>query len=215
MTKIEDLIRQLEQASNFKDNLELLQKLGDVLAENEQNKEKQIVNYLIDLIVSDEVKQADFTGITARAEEVERLGEDANGYKEDEGIVADQYQQFYNVKLERFDDGKHKFYLVNKPADFAQVDENIKPNEWLTIDFMFTEFTFNSKRAEFFEFDIFRHRRKARNWQYLQENIQDHLNKADIVPMDLRGMTRKMIARVLYYILSLDEDLQKKIIIIK
>ncbi len=177
--------------------------------------EQTKLNTILKLLVIENIQIADFTGIEARVTEVQRLAEDVNGYKEDEGIVADQYQQFYNVKLERFNDGKHKFYLVGKPADFAQVEEDIEPKEWLTIDFMFTEFTFDSERARLSEFDIFEHRRKARKWQNLQDTIQEHLNKADIVPMDLRGMTRKIIVKVLYYILSLDGELQKKIIIIK
>ncbi len=210
---LQKLLDDLNKATTLKETLLIFDKIMKQTEIEQHDKIKS--DYAFKLLALENIEIVDFTDIKPNLAEAERLGIDDNGYKEDEGIVADQYQQYYNVTLERFDDGRHKFYVAGKPADFAQVEEDIDPKEWLTIDFMFTEFTFDSERARLSEFDIFEHRRKARKWQNLQDTIQEHIEKADIVPMDLRGMTDKMRVKVLYYVLSLSAEQQKQIVVIR
>ncbi|OPH36005.1 phage minor head protein [Moraxella equi] len=139
------------------------------------------------------------------------LAKDPNGKSRlSEGVLADQWEQFHKVKLERYDGGKHKVLVQNDPADYAIVDLAQEPTAWVTLDFMFT-LEPDANKAEFNR--SFYKSDKA--WEKRQNRILQHLAKADFVPMYLRYLDSKALVKIIGFVLSLPKDLQEKIILIE
>jgi hypothetical protein len=135
--------------------------------------------------------------------------EEGNKTRLSEGALADRWEQYHSVKLERYSDGKHKVLVINDPADFATIDENLDPTEWQTIDFMFTlEPTAN--KVEFNR--TFTKSDKA--WGKLKDRIYQHLAKADIVPMYVKHMSIESRIKLLGFVLSLPKELQQKVVLV-
>lgn len=166
------------------------------------------------------VKVADFTGIVYRESEKLRLEKELNGNLSPfEGIVADEWQQKFDVELVRFDPNIHKVLTYNtktntpKSADYAIVDLTMDPKNWVTIDLLFA---MSEKQANDMAYQIFESKKKrhANAWDNLVKTIDEHLLKADIVPMDLHTLDVRIAAKIIAYMLSLPKEKQKQIIFI-
>lgn len=139
--------------------------------------------------------------------EVERLAKDASGNsRRHEAETAAQWQQAHGVRLEPYDADKPG----GKP-DFWVAVKDLPRSEWQTLDFMFTEDAAN-------EYKIGKFNRyfadTAKRWEAQKDQIQDHLKKADIVPLDLRRLNALNRAKVLGYVLSLPQEQKDRIYII-
>lgn len=169
------------------------------------------------------VSHIDFKGITPRASEVARLEKELgdNKPKPFEGALADEWQQKFKVKLERFDPNIHKVMVKDKNADYAIVDLIKDPKNWVTLDFMFAMGkdeaermsgqilgTITSPKKKYQE-------RYDKMWDNLQVQIMLHLDKADIVPMDLRKLDPRLVVKIVAFVVSLDKELSKKIVFIQ
>ena len=144
-----------------------------------------------------------FAGLKADKDEVARLLEDKAQKKQSlhEAEAAALWQQAYGVKLERYD-------LPNKnPPDFMVVSDGL-PETWLTLDFMFTADVKNEYKLNAFNAHLLKY------WDDVAENIQKHLRKADIVPLDLRPLTAMNRAKIIAYVVSLPEEQRNKITLI-
>lgn len=159
---------------------------------------------------------ANFKGITVRQSEVNRLKMELDGKKVSfsEGVTAEEWQQYYNVNLERYNPEIHKILVDGNPADFAIIDSNKRPDEWTIIDFMFTMESSNEKGIKAMNYSLDGHKRHKRNWYDLEQQMLDHLEKSDIVPMDLRHWNIKNRIKILNFVLSLNKELQEKIVFI-
>ena len=136
--------------------------------------------------------------------ELNRLLVDAldNVAKPSEADAAVRWQVAHNVKLERY-------ALDNEtPPDFYIVDAEKPKEEWITIDFMYTEDTSNPYKIEKFN-QFFAH--STQSWNAKMDGIQKHLAKADIVPFDLRPLNQRNRMKLIAYVLSLPQEQQKKI----
>ncbi|UYZ94964.1 phage minor head protein [Moraxella bovis] len=167
------------------------------------------------------ITHIDFRGITPRVDEVARLEKELNGdVSPFEGVVADEWQQKFGVTLERFDPNIHKVLAYNtktntpKSADYAIVDLVKDPKSWVTIDLLFT---MSEKQANEMAYQIFESKKKrhANAWTNVIKTIDEHLLKADIVPMDLRTLDLRIATKIIAYVLSLPKEKQKQIIFIK
>lgn len=149
------------------------------------------------------VSVTSFAGLKADKAEVTRLLEDKAQKKQTyhEAEAAALWQQAYGVKLKRYD-------LPNKnPPDFMVVSDGL-PETWLTLDFMFTADVKNEYKLNAFNVHLLKY------WDDVVENIQKHLRKADIVPLDLRPLTAMNRAKIIAYVVSLDEEQRNKITLI-
>lgn len=52
-------------------------------------------------------------------------------------------------------------------------------------------------------------------WDRQKENIINHIEKSDIVPLDLRKFDKQRLEKIIDFLLSLDEKQQNKILIIQ
>lgn len=52
-------------------------------------------------------------------------------------------------------------------------------------------------------------------WDRQKENIINHIEKSDIVPLDLRKFDKQRLEKIIGFVLSLDKKQQNKILIIK
>ena len=122
--------------------------------------------------------------------------------KASEADAAARWQVAHNVKLERY-------ALDNQtPPDFYIVDADKPKEEWTTIDFMFTEDSGNLFKLDKIN-QFFAH--NERSWEQKKVNIQKHLAKADIVPLDLRHLNQINRMKLVAYVLSLPQEQQAKI----
>ena len=163
-----------------------------------------------------------FGGITARPNEVARLQKELDGrISTQEAIVGDEWQQKYDVELERFNPDIHKVLVKGKNADYATMDLTKDPKDWVTLDFMFAMAqdeadrmsgqilgTITSPKKKYQE-------RYDKMWDNLQAQILLHLDKADIVPMDLRKLDPRLVVKIIGFVLSLDKELSKNIVFIQ
>lgn len=168
----------------------------------------QIDDYMLRLLKPDMVELVSFAGITARQAEVARLT--AQGVRESEAELADQWQQNYNVDLVGFDKGVHKMRLPNNPPDLTKVDNTLAPLDWQTLDIMFTL----EKNADPVQF-LRSFNKSDKAWERSKQNIVKHLLKADVVPMYLDNFDTLTRTKILSYVLSLTIEQQKQIILIK
>ncbi|MCS4534248.1 phage minor head protein [Neisseria montereyensis] len=144
-----------------------------------------------------------FGGLKADKSEIARLLEDGAQKKQNlhEAEAAALWQQAYGVKLERYD-------LPNKnPPDFMVVTDGT-PETWPTLDFMFTADLSNEYKINGFNIHV------SKMWDDVAGNIQRHLKKADIVPLDLRPLNALNRAKVITYVVSLPEEQRNKITLI-
>lgn len=155
-----------------------------------------------------------FAKITARQSEIDRLKMDDSGEKLSEAMGADEWQQHFGVQLERYDASKHKVLVDNRPADFAVIDKSKPTKEWVIIDFMFTRLETEIDGIKSMNFDIDGHKRQKKHFEDVKKNILKHLDKADIVPLDLRHYSYKNRTRIIAFVLSLAKELQEKIVLI-
>lgn len=160
------------------------------------------------------VSVVDFTGIVARQAEVDRLKIELDGTESlSEGVVGDEWQQYHGVILERYNPSKHKIKVAGQPADFATITDGMKPDEWPTIDFMMTV---DNDKAKIGMNAMLKHPKKGRKaWDNLKLNIQKHLEKSDVVPIDLRHLDDENRLKIMIYVLSLSKEQQKQIVFIK
>lgn len=160
------------------------------------------------------VAVVDFGGIVARKTQVDRLKLELDGTVSlSEGVAGDEWQQYHKVVLERYNPNKHKIKVVGQPADFAVVADGISPNEWLTIDFMMTV---SSDKEKVGMNAMLLHSKKGKKaWDNLKLNIQKHLEKSDIVPIDLRHLNAQHTVKLVSFVLSLSKEQRQKIVFIK
>ncbi len=171
---------------------------------------KQIDEYILDMLVPKHIPIVDFKNITPRQAEIDRLARDGKDQvRLSEGAIADQYQQYYNVVLERFDSNKHKFLVAEHKPDFAIRDDIKVSQEWLTLDFIFTL----EEGANVAEFNRSFNKSDIA-WEKRQNRIRQHLAKADITPLLLKHFDSQTCIKILLFVLQLPEHLQKRIVLI-
>lgn len=160
------------------------------------------------------VSITDFTGITAVASEVARLEKELDGNLSPfEAEVADQWQQKNDVTLERFDPAIHNVLVKDKSADYVVVEDGKLPKELTTIDFLFT---MPKTAADIMDYRIFDSAKKKDIgfWDKVTESIDEHCQKADILPMDMRNLSYRVSTKIIAYVLSLPKEYQQKIVFI-
>lgn len=160
------------------------------------------------------IQVVDFTKITARQSEIDRLKMDGKTERLSEAITADEWQQHYGVTLERYDGTRHKVRVENKPADFAVIDDKAKAKDWIIVDFMGTMLKSDTKGIAGMNYALDGHKRQKRFFDDLKQQILDHLAKSDIVPIDLRHYTPKNRTKIVAFVLSLPIAQQKQIVLI-
>lgn len=149
------------------------------------------------------VSVTSFAGLKADKAEVSRLLVDGAQGKQTphEAEAAALWQEAYGVKLERYN------LSSNNPPDFMVVSDGV-PETWMTLDFMFTADLGNDYKLRGLNANL------ANKWDAVAENIQYHLKKADIVPLDLRPLNALNRARAIAYVVSLPEEQRNKITLI-
>ena len=116
-----------------------------------------------------------------------------------EALAAADWQKTFNVRLEPYN------LPSDNPPDYWIVDPDKEKAEWLMIDWMFTEekpFKIKKMNENFIENGA---------WENKVERIEEHFEKADIIPLDLRRLTNKNRAKLLSYVLSLTIEKRNKI----
>lgn len=157
--------------------------------------------------VEHSIKTVDFTGLKVDAKEVRRLLVDLldNKPKSNEAMAVAEYQAYFGVTLTR---PKPEYDKQGKPkAGFDYwVDDKQK------LDFMFTMHGVNAFKLEKFN-QYFAHTDDA--WSNQKAEIMRHLDKADIVPLDLRYLTDENRVKLIDFVLSLTKEQQKQIVLIE
>jgi len=136
--------------------------------------------------------------------EVRRLTKEqsANNTKDHEARAAAAWQAETGDRLEVFDLAVEK---GKGQADYLIVSDGKPREEWVTLDFMFTE---NPDHAELMN-RYFAHTADA--WKGKVDKIQEHFDKADIVPLDLRHLNAANRHKLLQYVLSLPKEQRDKV----
>ena len=136
--------------------------------------------------------------------EVRRLTKEhsANNTKDHEARAAAAWQKATGDRLEVFDLAVEK---GKGQADYLIVSDGKPREEWVTLDFMFTE---NPDHAELMN-RYFAHTADA--WKGKVDKIQEHFDKADIVPLDLRHLNAANRHKLLQYVLSLPKEQRDKV----
>lgn len=149
----------------------------------------------------------DFTGLKVDDKEVKRLLVDLldNKPKLSEAMAGAEYQAYFGVKLTR---PKPEYDEQGKPkAGFDYwVDGTTK------LDFMYTMHGVNAFKLEKFN-QYFAHTDDA--WGNQKAEIMRHLDKADIIPLDLRYLTDENRVKLIDFVLSLSKEQQKQIVLIE
>ena len=137
--------------------------------------------------------------------EVKRLAAKASGGNNIsvyEAEAAAAWQQATGDRLEVFDLGETD---GRKPADYLISDPNLPKEKWLRLDFMYVTEPFKlEKMNHYFQ-------KTDEIWSGQMKTIQEHLQKADIVPLDFSALNLTNRHRVLQYVLSLPEVQRNKI----
>ena len=126
----------------------------------------------------------------------------ANNTKDHEARAAAAWQAETGDRLEVFDLAVEK---GKGQADYLIVSDDLPREEWVKLDFMFTE---NPDHAELMN-RYFAHTAGA--WNTKVEKIQEHFDKADIVPLDLRHLNAANRHKLLQYVLSLPKEQRDKV----
>lgn len=150
---------------------------------------------------------AEFKGLVVAESEVQRLLIDPldNKPKLAEAVLAAQLQEYFKIRLNRVQPIYDKAGNPLSSADFV----NVISNE--TFDMMFAMYGLSQFKIDKMN-EFFAHTDKA--WGDKIEDIQNHLNKADIVPLDLRYLNDDNRALIIAYVLSLPIEQQQQIILI-
>lgn len=154
------------------------------------------------------MRTVSFKNIPIDEAEVQRLGFDPQQKKlnRGEGEASSQWQNRYQERLERYD-------LPNQnPPDLFIAHPNKPKEEWVTLDFMYTEDAVNRPKKIEFMNKFFAHTHDA--FEEHKKKILAHLAKADIVPLDARHLTTENYARLASYLISLPLELRKRITLI-
>ncbi len=136
--------------------------------------------------------------------EVRRLTKEqsANNTKDHEARAAAAWQAETGDRLEVFDLPVEK---GKGQADYLIVSDDLPREQWVKLDFMFTE---NPEHAELMN-RYFAHTAGA--WNTKVDKIQEHFDKADIVPLDLRHLNAANRHKLLQYVLSLPKEQRDKV----
>ena len=172
-------------------------------------------NMVLELLTNDSaVNTVSFAGIVARPSEIDRLKMELDGTQSpSEGVVGDEYQQYFDVMLERYNPDIHKVLVKDKSADFAVMEVDKAPKEWTTIDFMLALEAHELDGMNQYLMDN-RPKHQAKAWRGLESQILDHLAKSDIVPLDLRNLYLQNRIKLLNFLLSLSKEQQSRIVLI-
>lgn len=135
--------------------------------------------------------------------EIERLLIDGATQKAErsEAIAGAQRQAWNQQRLERAPEGK------NQP-DFYEQEIDAQLNRQRTVDFMYTAEDFSDFKVMKMNENI---AKTPERWEDEKDNIQKHLRKADIVPLDLRRLTALNRSLIINYVLSLPEEQRSRI----
>lgn len=162
------------------------------------------------------VSVVNFSHLTPRKSEVGRLaiepiksGQKPKTPRYAEGALADLWQQYFSVQLVRYDDRYHKTSPTGSPPDFAQKDHELPIKTWLTLDMMYT-------LESGANIDAYLHSLTKSDiaWQKQVDNIIAHIEKSDIVPLDLRHFDTQRLVKIIGFVLSLSQEQRQKIVII-
>ena len=137
--------------------------------------------------------------------EVKRLAAKASGGNNIsvyEAAAAAAWQQVTGDRLEVFDLGETD---GRKPADYLISDPNLPKEKWLRLDFMYVTEPFKLEKMNYY------FQKTEEIWSGQMKTIQEHLQKADIVPLDFSALNPINRHRVLRYVLSLPEVQRNKI----
>ncbi len=137
--------------------------------------------------------------------EVKRLAAKASGGNNIsvyEAAAAAAWQQATGDRLEVFDLGETD---GRKPADYLISDPNLPKEKWLCLDFMYVTEPFKLEKMNYY------FQKTEEIWSGQVKTIQEHLQKADIVPLDFSALNPINRHRVLQYVLSLPEEQRNKI----
>ena len=137
--------------------------------------------------------------------EVKRLAAKASGGNNIsvyEAAAAAAWQQVTGDRLEVFDLGETD---GRKPADYLISDPNLPKEKWLRLDFMYVTEPFKLEKMNYY------FQKTEEIWSGQMKTIQEHLQKADIVPLDFSALNPINRHRVLQYVLSLPEVQRNKI----
>ncbi len=171
----------------------------------------RLKDYMVNMANQDGIRTEKMSQILTNTINALALSKDPSGNNRlSEGILADKWEQHQNVKLERYDDSKHKVFASNDPADYAIMKVGVDPKTWLTLDFMFTL----EPKSNVAEFNRSFHR-SEKAWEKRKERILQHLNKADIIPMYLKHMDAQTYVKIISFVLSLPQELQQKIVLVE
>lgn len=146
------------------------------------------------LALSDKVSQKEVRRLTKE--------QSANNTKDHEARAAAAWQAETGDRLEVFDLAVEK---GKGQADYLIVSDDLPREEWAKLDFMFTE---NPDSAELMN-RYFAHTTGA--WNAKVDKIQEHFDKADIVPLDLRHLNAANRHKLLQYVLSLPKEQRDKV----
>lgn len=139
--------------------------------------------------------------IKSEIDRVDKLTVDphAGKVKLAEGSAAADLEKLLGGKVERIND-------KDSLADFVFTSG---PNKGKTVDFMFT--TANGTEKEINAMNQFFNN----NWNKNVEKLHEHLDKADIVPLDFRKLTLENQQKFENYIKTLSKSEQSKIYIMR
>ena len=147
------------------------------------------------LALSDKVSQKEVKRLAAKTS-------GGNNISVYEAEAAAAWQQATGDRLEVFDLGGTD---GEKPADYLISDPNLPREKWLRLDFMYVTEPFKlEKMNHYFQ-------KTEEIWSGQMKTIQEHLQKADIVPLDFSALNLMNRHRVLQYVLSLPEVQRNKI----
>lgn len=133
-------------------------------------------------------------------ERVKQLAYDPHKKKDSfgEGYAAVELENYYGGKLKRVD------------PNLSQVDFvfDSGPAKGKTVDFLFT--TKTAKQDEILKFNQYF---ATNNWELNVKQIDTHLKKADIVPIDTRALNAQNKAKLIEHLNTLSNEQKKKIIL--
>ncbi len=215
MVTLQQLLDDLNKATTLKETLiafNAIMKQDEIEKKQQQRQafiNKQINETILSLMADSKVEVAVFAHevISETDTEVQRLLVDLLDGKEklNEAITAVEYQRHFDVTLERPQPQYNEDGTPKAGFDY-----------WITntgkrLDFMFTMHGYSDdkigKLNRFF----------AHNEETLRDKkdgIKEHLEKADIVPIDLRFLINENRLILINYVLSLSEKEQQQIVFI-
>lgn len=139
-----------------------------------------------------------------------RHGEKPKTPRPAEAELADLLQQYFGIYLVRYDDRYHKISPTANPPDFAKKHSDLPSKQWQTLDVMYAIGNDVDIKAYLHSMT-----KSDKAWDRQKENIINHIEKSDIVPLDLRKFDKQRLEKIIDFLLSLDEKQQNKILIIQ